>query len=76
MYVTHLLQQQRDEVWRLLGKENGHLYVCGDARTMARDVHNVILDIVQKEGGLNQDAANAYVKKMENQKRYSADVWS
>jgi len=76
VYVTHLLKQHKDEVWRLLGQENGHLYVCGDARSMARDVHDVVLDIAQEKGGLSKDAANAFVKKMEAQKRYSADVWS
>ena len=29
VYVTHLLKEQGVDVWRILGKENGHLYVCG-----------------------------------------------
>ncbi|CAB3373587.1 Hypothetical predicted protein [Cloeon dipterum] len=76
VYVTHLMEQHKEDLWRILGKENGHLYVCGDARNMARDVHNLVVDLVAEGGGMNKDAANAYVKKMEAQKRYSADVWS
>lgn len=29
VYVTHLLEENKEEVWRIIGKENGHLYVCG-----------------------------------------------
>ncbi|XP_066998024.1 NADPH--cytochrome P450 reductase isoform X2 [Anabrus simplex] len=76
VYVTHLLEQNVDEVWRVIGENNGHLYVCGDARNMARDVHNIVLKVVQEKGGMTESQALAYVKKMEAQKRYSADVWS
>lgn len=43
---------------------------------MAADVRNFVLSIVQKHGGLGEAEALQYVKKMESQKRYSADVWS
>lgn len=43
---------------------------------MAADVRNFVLGIVQKNGGLSEAEALQYVKKMEAQKRYSADVWS
>ena len=29
VYVTHLLREQGENIWRILGVENGHLYVCG-----------------------------------------------
>jgi NADPH-ferrihemoprotein reductase len=51
-------------------------FVCSDARNMARDVHNIVLKVVQEKGGMTESQALAYVKKMEAQKRYSADVWS
>ncbi|XP_046680657.1 NADPH--cytochrome P450 reductase isoform X2 [Homalodisca vitripennis] len=76
VYVTHLLNQNKDEVWTVIGENNGHLYVCGDARTMARDVHDIVVQVVQEKGNMTQEQALAYVKKMEAQKRYSADVWS
>lgn len=76
IYVTHLLEQNMDEIWKVIGENNGHLYVCGDARNMARDVHNIVLKVVQEKGNMTESQALAYVKKMEAQKRYSADVWS
>lgn len=47
-----------------------------DARSMAKDVHNIILKVVQEKGKMSEQEAIAYVKKMEAQKRYSTDVWS
>lgn len=29
IYVTHLLEQNADELWNIIGEKNGHLYVCG-----------------------------------------------
>lgn len=43
---------------------------------MAKDVHNILLNVIQKNGNMSEADAQAYVKKMEAQKRYSADVWS
>ena len=76
VYVTHRLRENAAHVWKLLGEEAGHLYVCGDAKMMAKDVRNIILEIVQNEGKKTAEEAEAFVKKMEQQKRYSADVWS
>jgi NADPH-ferrihemoprotein reductase len=50
--------------------------VFSDARSMARDVHNIVLKVIQKKGSMTESLAQEYIKKMEAQKRYSADVWS
>ncbi|PRD35221.1 UNVERIFIED_CONTAM: Cpr [Trichonephila clavipes] len=76
VYVTHLLRQNKEEIWKVIGESNGHIYVCGDARNMAKDVHNIILEIVQEYGQKSKNDAEAYIKRMESQRRYSADVWS
>ncbi|XP_076364602.1 cytochrome P450 reductase isoform X1 [Tachypleus tridentatus] len=76
VYVTHLLRQNKEEVWDVIGEKNGHIYVCGDARNMARDVHNIILEVIQEKGGKSRQEAEDYLKRMESQRRYSADVWS
>jgi len=74
-YVTHCLRETGAEVWSLLD-QGGHLYVCGDAKMMAKDVRNIIIEIAQEQGGMSETDAEVWVKKLETQKRYSADVWS
>lgn len=76
VYVTHLLAKNADEIWKVIGENNGHIYICGDARSMAKDVHEILVQVIQEKGKMSQSEATAYVKKMEAQKRYSADVWS
>ena len=43
---------------------------------MARDVHNIVIDICQEHGQMSLTEAQQFVKKLETQRRYSADVWS
>ncbi|KAH0951974.1 hypothetical protein HN011_004798 [Eciton burchellii] len=76
VYVTHMLEKNKEELWRVIGEQKGHIYVCGDARNMARDVHNILLKVVMERGNMSELAAMDYIKKMESQKRYSTDVWS
>ena len=63
-------------MYSLIADEGAHLYVCGDAKMMAKDVHNIVTEIIKEGGNKSQEEAEAFVKKMEQQKRYSADVWS
>merc|ERR1719295_1150758 len=74
-YVTHDLREQGSEVWKLLD-QGAHLYVCGDAKMMAKDVRNIVTEVCRVHGGMSETDAESFVKKLETQKRYSADVWS
>ena len=75
IYVTHRLKENARDIWKLI--DNGaHVYVCGDAKMMAKDVHDIITDIVRDHGDKTQEESEIFVKNMEQQKRYSADVWS
>lgn len=76
VYVTHLLKENQEELWDIIGNRNGHLYICGDARSMAKDVRDIILDVIATFGKKSKADAESYLKKMESQRRYSADVWS
>lgn len=49
---------------------------CSDAKNMATDVRNILLNILKTKGNMDDTSALQYLKKMEAQKRYSADVWS
>lgn len=76
IYVTNLLQDDADLVWKIVGEKNGHVYICGDAKNMATDVRNILMNIIKTKGNMSDSDAQQYLKKMDAQKRYSADVWS
>lgn len=52
-----------------------HIYVCGDAKTMAGDVHKTLLEMVTIVGGLGEEKAEGYLEKLEEASRYQKDVW-
>lgn len=76
VYVQHLLEQDADLIWKVIGENKGHFYICGDAKNMAVDVRNILVKILCTKGNMSEADAVQYIKKMEAQKRYSADVWS
>ncbi|CAG8510018.1 15954_t:CDS:2, partial [Dentiscutata heterogama] len=47
-----------------------------DAKNMARDVNNALIQIAQACGGMDENSAIAYVKDLRNRGRYQEDVWS
>src|SRR5262249_17292793 len=75
IYVQHRLRERAREFWDWL-QQGAYFYVCGDAKRMAKDVHQTVIDIAQKEGGLSAEAAAEYVNVtlMRKEKRYLRDV--
>jgi len=74
IYVQDRMAEAADELWKWL-EEGAHFYVCGDAKRMAKDVDAALRQIVQENGGKNSEAANEYVEKLKNDKRYKRDVY-
>lgn len=75
VYVQHLLRRNSAATWRLL-EQGAHVYVCGDAKNMARDVMDAFVDICVARGSMSKRRAAEFIKKLEVQKRYQTDVWS
>ncbi|XP_052800861.1 NADPH oxidoreductase A-like isoform X2 [Mya arenaria] len=75
VYVQHLLHDDGAQIWALLEKEKAHLYVCGDAKHMAHDVHTTLLDIVQGQGHMTREEAEMYLTDLEASEQYQKDVW-
>lgn len=75
IYVQDLLRSDASALWRLLDVDRAHLYVCGDARHMASDVHRALMDILRQQAGLTDQLADRYLTELEAAGRYQKDVW-
>lgn len=74
VYVQHRLREQGRALYDWL--ENGaHLYVCGDATRMAKDVHAALLGVIGEHGGKDAEQAEDYLNTLQQQGRYARDVY-
>ena len=73
-YVQDRLREAGAELYSWL-QRGAHLYVCGDAEHMAPDVHAALLAIGQQHGGLDRDAAEAWLRRLADERRYLRDVY-
>jgi len=76
IYVQHRMQERAKELWGWL-QQGAYLYVCGDAKRMAKDVHETLISIAREQGGLSPEGASDYVSGtlMKSEKRYLRDVY-
>ncbi|XP_026793740.3 methionine synthase reductase [Pangasianodon hypophthalmus] len=75
-YVQHALLLHAEHVARILLKENGRLYVCGDAKNMAKDVNDTLMEIIGKELQVDKLDSMKTIAKLREEKRYLQDIWS
>ena len=74
VYVQDMIRQRGEQLWQWL-EQGAHVYVCGDALRMAKDVEKSILDIIATQGGKNEDSAVEYLNEMREEDRYQRDVY-
>jgi sulfite reductase (NADPH) flavoprotein alpha-component len=73
-YVQHRLREAAADVWAWL-EEGAHIFVCGDAKGMAPDVHAALLEIIAQQGGRDPEDAQDYLRGLIEARRYNRDVY-
>jgi sulfite reductase (NADPH) flavoprotein alpha-component len=76
IYVQDRIRENGAEIWEWL-KEGAYFYVCGDAKRMAKDVNQALIDIAIEHGGMAPEDAETYINKTlpREEKRYLKDVY-
>lgn len=74
VYVQHLLRQDAQEVWELLGT-GAHVYVCGGTH-MGTEVHDELTRIAQEGGAMSAEQARKYTHDLQDSGRYVEELWS
>ncbi|MDU5728047.1 MAG: NADPH-dependent assimilatory sulfite reductase flavoprotein subunit, partial [Neisseria sp.] len=72
--VQHKITERAAEVWNWL-QQGAHIYVCGDAARMARDVENALIEVIETQGKLSRDEAEDYLNDLREDKRYQRDIY-
>ncbi|MDD9268135.1 assimilatory sulfite reductase (NADPH) flavoprotein subunit [Paenibacillus sp. GCM10023248] len=74
VYVQHRMLEKSKDLYQWL-QEGASVYVCGDEKRMAHDVHQTLATIIEQEGGFSSEEAAEYLSRMQQQKRYQRDVY-
>ena len=73
-YVQDRMREVGRELWTWLA-EGANVYVCGDAKRMAKDVERALVDIVATFGARTTDEAVAFVAELKKKGRFQQDVY-
>jgi sulfite reductase (NADPH) flavoprotein alpha-component len=73
-YVQDRMLQVGRELWSWIA-DGAHIYVCGDAQRMAKDVERALIDIVAAHGARTTNEAVSFVAELKKAGRYQADVY-
>lgn len=74
VYVQHQMKKNSQELFEWL-EQGAYVYICGDEKHMAHDVHSTLLTIIQEEGAMSKEKAESYLANLQQQKRYQRDVY-
>ena len=74
VYVQHRMLEQGAEIYQWL-EQGAHIYVCGDANHMAKDVQDALVQIVIAHGAKSDEQAEQYISDLRRAKRYQKDVY-
>ncbi|NWW86106.1 MTRR reductase, partial [Rhynochetos jubatus] len=75
-YVQDVVRLYAKEVARVLLKERGYFYICGDKKHMADGVSDAVVDILSMEMEVDKLEAMKTLAMLREAKRYLQDVWS
>jgi sulfite reductase (NADPH) flavoprotein alpha-component len=73
-YVQDRMREVGRELWTWLA-EGANVYICGDAKRMAKDVERALVDIVAQYGARSTDEAVSFVGELKKKGRFQQDVY-
>jgi len=74
IYVQHRMWEQGAELYNWINS-GAHIYLCGKKDPMSVDVEHTLTEIIEKFGEKTAEEAKEYFLQMQNEGRYSEDVY-
>lgn len=74
IYVQDRLREKGAEVWRWI-QQGAHIYVCGNAKQMSRDVEHTLVSLVAKHGDIGSSQADELFSELRIARRYQREVY-
>ena len=74
-YVSHAVRERSRSVWEILRRERSAIVVCGSSGAMPEDVHESLVDVCAREGGMDDAQARAFLRGMDARGGYVVEAW-
>jgi sulfite reductase (NADPH) flavoprotein alpha-component len=74
IYVQDRIREQGRDLYAWIAG-GASLYVCGDAKRMAADVEQVLLEVIARHGAFGMDEAKTRLRELRRSGRYQRDVY-
>jgi sulfite reductase alpha subunit-like flavoprotein len=77
VYVQHRMQEPANAaaLWALLRQDDAHVYIAGASKQMPKDVRAALRQAAVEHGSLDEEAAEALLRRLEAQKRLQCETW-
>jgi len=76
VYVQHLMEEDAQLIWEILGERNGSLYISGSSNKMPVAVKKAVELAALTQGGLTEDEAKLFVTGLEREGRLFEECWN
>ncbi|HVK96795.1 MAG TPA: flavodoxin domain-containing protein, partial [Flavisolibacter sp.] len=74
IYVQHKLWKHREELFQWIDG-GANIYICGAKEPMSVDVENTIIQIIQQQKDVSEEAAIEYIELLKEEGRFLKDVY-
>ncbi|PPI88483.1 sulfite reductase subunit alpha [Candidatus Pantoea edessiphila] len=74
VYIQDKIRANGVDIWCWI-EEGAHIYICGDANKMAKDVEAALLEVISKQGQMNKEKAEDFLNELRIEYRYQRDIY-
>jgi sulfite reductase (NADPH) flavoprotein alpha-component len=74
IYVQDRLRENKEKLFSYL-EEGASIYICGDAKVMAKGVTETLEDLYRDKMGVSVDEARDWLRRLKGEKRLHLDVY-
>lgn len=74
VYVQHKIKENA-KLFNEWLERGASIYVCGDEKYMAKDVHEAIKQVISQERQISEDDAEEFLKQLKRDKKYQRDIY-
>jgi NADPH-ferrihemoprotein reductase len=76
IYVQDLIWDERAHIGDAILNQKAYIYICGDAKNMAKSVEDCLARIIAEAKGANEEEGHKEIKTLKERSRLMLDVWS